>query len=115
MEADSSIAEPDPRVLLANERTLLAWTRTALAFAVGGLGVVQFLAPEASGGLRVPLGVGLIASGATLAIASHVTWRRRDRALRSGQPIAPSRLPTLVLGLFLFAAMTAVIVSVRLA
>ena len=100
------MAEPDPRVTLALERTLLAWTRTALAlmafgFVVGRLApFLRASNPESAGpwearwiGLVVVLLGGLVQAGA---LVEHA---RSIRRLRSGQSL-PLRIlsPATLLG-----------------
>ncbi len=89
--------EPDARFTFANERTFLAWTRTALAFIVGGLGIIQLLPPFPG----VPwgrhlLGVPLIVLGAVISVASYSEWTRSQRALRRGEPLPQSALPRIL-------------------
>ncbi len=66
----------DIRFLLANDRTLLAWVRTALAIEAGGLALIQFF-PEH----RI-LGIGLLFSGAVVALIGYSRYRAADRAIR---------------------------------
>jgi putative membrane protein len=90
--------EPDPRFVLANERTFLAWSRTAIALIVGGLGIVQLLPPFAGVPYgRHAIGVPLIALGAGMAAAAYWEWTRNQAALRRGAPLPRSVLP-LILG-----------------
>jgi putative membrane protein len=89
--------EPDPRFILANERTFLAWNRTALAMIVGGLGIVQLLPPFA--GIpwgRHAIGVPLIVLGAALAVAAYWEWTRNQAALRRAAPLPRSVLPVIL-------------------
>jgi len=102
---------PDPRVVLALERTTLAWTRTALAlmgfgFVVGRLGLfLRELHPQTptSGGapwigLAIVLLGGVVQGGALIAHAQSI------RRLRSGRGL-PLRVisPATVLGAILMA------------
>jgi putative membrane protein len=89
--------EPDARYTFANERTFLAWTRTALAFIVGGLGIVQLLPPFPG----VPwgrhlLGVPLIVLGAVIALVGYFQWTANQRALRRGEPLRHSAMPRIL-------------------
>jgi putative membrane protein len=106
--------EPDPRFTFANERTFLAWSRTALALIVGGLGVVQLLPPfpGVPWGRHV-LGVPLIVLGAVVAVAAYREWVGSQRALRLGQPLAPSIMPRLLaVAIALMAVFSALVVLV---
>jgi|SRR5215472_12829294 len=89
--------EPDARYTFANERTFLAWTRTALAFIVGGLGIVQLLPPFPG----VPwgrhlLGVPLIVLGAIIALVGYYQWMANQLALRRGEPLHRSPMPRIL-------------------
>jgi putative membrane protein len=107
-------AEPDARFTFANERTFLAWSRTALALVIAGLGIIQLLPPFP----RVPwgrhlIGVPLIVLGAVVATAGYVEWTRNQRALRMGEPVPRSILPTvLTVTITLIAVVSAVVVLV---
>jgi putative membrane protein len=82
---------PDPRTLLANERTFLAWNRTALALVAGGLAAARFL--NVATAISVCSALALIACGAFVSIASWHYWRRIDAAIRAGDAVPPSGLP----------------------
>lgn len=87
---------PDYRFSLANERTFLAWIRTGLALIGGGLAVAQFLPPLAVPGLRKTLALALIVVGSAIAIRAVDHWIRCEAAMRSGQPLPPSRFPAIL-------------------
>ena len=89
--------EPDPRFTFANERTFLAWSRTALALVVAGLGIVQLLPPfpGVPWGRHV-LGVPLIVFGAVVAVTAFREWTRSQWAMRHGQPLPRSVMPTVM-------------------
>ncbi len=105
--------EPDPRFLLANERTFLAWNRTGLALVGGGLAAGQLLDFES---VLAELVVSLppIAFGAGLALMSYRRWRRNDAALRAGEPLpAADASRILPWGIALLAVIIAVVVIVH--
>ncbi len=85
--------EPDYRFSFANERTFLAWIRTALALIAGGLGVETVL-PQFGG--RKELGLLLLILGMAVGATSYRRWARNERALRTGSPLPPSNLPSLL-------------------
>jgi putative membrane protein len=86
----------DARFSYANERTFLAWNRTALASVTAGLAVTQLLPDfDVPGGRRM-IGLPLIALGVLLALGSLRQWQANERAMETGEPLPPSRLPLLV-------------------
>jgi putative membrane protein len=103
------VTEPDPRFSLANERTALAWVRTSLALLAGGIGLTS-LARVAD----LPRSVDVLASlicllGALVGATSLRTYRRRDAAMRSGQPLPQTRmLGVLVVSMVIFSVGTAI-------
>jgi putative membrane protein len=80
--------EPDARFSFANERTFLAWNRTALGAVVAGLAVSHVLRPD--------VGVGLMILGGVLAAFSYGNWAAAQRAMRLGEPLPRSKLPTIL-------------------
>jgi len=90
---DPDGAPPDYRFSLANERTFLAWLRTGLALVAGGLATAQFL-PRLP--VRDLLAVGLLLLGAAVAVRAVVHWARCERAMWRGEPLPPSRFPTVL-------------------
>src|SRR5438045_8870014 len=89
-----SVAAPDPRFTMANERTFLAWNRTALALIGGGLAVEQFL--DTGRATRLALAIPLILLGAGLAGSSYSRWRANEAAMTHGDALPPSRMPLAV-------------------
>ncbi|WP_246081956.1 YidH family protein [Nocardioides litoris] len=87
--------EPDPRYLLANERTFLAWVRTTLAVVAGAVALEGIGLPEHDG-LRAALVAALLGFGAATMLLAHRRWRRVDRAMRRGEPLPPFGLGLLV-------------------
>ena len=103
--------EPDPRFTFANERTFLAWSRTALALVVAGLGIVQLLPPFPG----VPwgrhlLGVPLMVFGAIVAVTAYREWTRSQWAMRHGQPLPRSIMPTIMAVIIALMAVTSAVV-----
>jgi putative membrane protein len=94
---DDDGTEPDPRFTFANERTFLAWSRTALALVVAGLGVIQLLPPfpGVPWGRHV-LGLPLIVFGAVVAVTAYREWTKSRWAMRHGQPLPRSVMPTIM-------------------
>jgi putative membrane protein len=103
--------EPDLRFSLANERTFLAWGRTCLTFVATGLVLARVVAPDDD--VTVWAGVVLIVLGALLGVVAYRSYRRNDHAIRADTPIAPSRLPLVLLMTIALAAVAAVALSLR--
>lgn len=87
--------EPDPRFVLANERTFLTWISTALALSAGGIGIA--VVPE---GVFVPwvrtlLAVVLVLLSAVAAGTAYPRWRHIERALREDRALPPPALAPL--------------------
>ena len=100
--------DPDYRFSLANERTFLAWIRTSLALVAGGLALVSLLPAEDVPVLRDVVAVLLILLGTTMAAASFGRWASNEEAMRTDQPIPPSKLPlVLSVGVLLVSALAA--------
>jgi putative membrane protein len=107
-------ADPDPRFLLANERTFLAWNRTALALIAGGLAVSQ-LVKRGSSSVTLVAALALIGFGALTSLTGYQHWRRNDAAISLGRPIDSSRLTRfLAYGIAAFAATAAGLAVIRL-
>ena len=104
--------EPDVRFSYANERTFLAWNRTSLALITAGLAITQLLPPfDVPGGRRM-IGLPLIAVGTVLAVASFFQWQRNEQAMRHGQPLPKSILPSLVAAVVALSAVLALVLVV---
>jgi putative membrane protein len=105
---------PDTRFTQANERTFLAWNRTALAFIASGLAVEQFL--DTGRAARLVVAIPLILLGGCIGVAGYFRWKHAEDAIRSGQDLAPSRLPKILaiaFGLFTVGAIILVVASTR--
>ena len=76
---------PDPRFLLANERTLLAYERTAIGLVVAAVGALNLLDGTWP---NVTLGVALVAASALTAGVGWHRYRQADRAIRQGTDLA---------------------------
>ena len=98
--------DPDPRVLLANERTMLAWTRTALALMAVGAAVTQLPSERDVPGAEL-VGLPLIVIGAAVGLMSQRTWRRRHDAIQAGSPLPPFGQPWLLVVALIAAAVIA--------
>lgn len=92
---------------MANERTALAWVRTSLTLVAGGVGLTS-LARVADLPRAVDFGsAALCLLGAWIGASSFLTWRQRDAAMRSGEPLPATRALPLLIG-------SVVVVSVAL-
>src|SRR3954452_3372636 len=89
-----AVDPPDPRFPLANERTFLAWNRTVWAFIAGGLAVEQFV--DVSRPLRLLVSIPLVLLGGFVGVGGYLRWRYAEDAIRSGDDVAPSRLPAVL-------------------
>lgn len=105
--------EPDYRFTLANERTFLAWIRTALSLLAGGVAVVQFLPDLGPRGVRLVLGIILVAVAALLAGTAYHRWFRVQRAMRLGQALPGTPMPLMLsLGVAAVIVVSVVLVAV---
>ncbi|MBD3923071.1 DUF202 domain-containing protein [Nocardioides cavernae] len=77
---------PDPRYLLANERTLLAYERTAIGLVVAAVGALNLLDGTWP---NVALGIALLAASAMTAGVGWHRYRQAERAIRAGTDIPP--------------------------
>jgi putative membrane protein len=93
---DSAGTPPDYRFSLANERTFLAWLRTGLALVAGGLAAAQFLPRLPVAHLREAIAIALLLLGSAVAVRAVVHWARCERAMWRGEPLPPSRFPTVL-------------------
>ena len=93
---------PDPRFLLANERTLLAYERTA---AVGALNLLEGTWPN------VALGVALLLASALTAGVGWQRYRQAERAIRQGTDL-PSGIGVQVVVLAVIAIIVVVALTV---
>lgn len=103
--------EPDARFTYANERTFLAWNRTALALIATGVAATQLLPQFELGFGRRLLGLPLIALGAFVAVASYRHWQTCQEAMRRGDPIPHSGIPTVLAGGIAVMAVIAVVLA----
>lgn len=78
--------EPDPRFLLAGERTFLAWVRTGLALLAAGLGVILLPTADVPVLPRV-LSAGLLLVAFATSATAYPRWRRVQTALRGHTPL----------------------------
>jgi len=107
--------EPDARFFLANERTALAWLRTGLALVAGGVALTTLASFGAGNAFLDVVAALACVGGGVLALAALSGWRRRERALRLGEPLpAPRILPVLVVAVALFAVLMVGYVIVQL-
>jgi len=103
--------EPDARFTYANERTFLAWNRTALALIATGVAATQLLPQFDIGFGRRLLGLPLIALGAFVTIASYRHWHLCQEAMRRGDPLPRSQIPTVLAGGIAVTAVIAVVLA----
>jgi putative membrane protein len=113
--AEQKIAEQDPRVYFAAERTFLAWIRTGLALMGFGFVVARFglfLRELQAGDLHLPshatgvslwLGIALVVLGVAVHVSAAVGHIRLTRRLREGV-WQPGRTSTLGLTVALLLA-----------
>ncbi len=88
-----AVAEQDPRIYMAAERTFLAWIRTGVAMMGFGFVVARFgfflremanqQVPEASTrfGVSLPIGIALISVGIAVIFVSMIRHRRYIEAI----------------------------------
>jgi putative membrane protein len=107
--------QPDPRFLLANERTFLAWMRTSLAVGAAGLGIAG-LAPDTDPPwVRSAIAVGLAVLALLLLRWAVHRYLAADRALRTGGDMPHlhgARFLALGLGLLIAISIVALLITV---
>jgi putative membrane protein len=87
---------PDYRFSLANERTFLAWIRTALALLAGAVALVQLVPEFRVRGAREAIGVALAGLATAISWLAYRRWEANERAMRTGEPLAYTRLLGLI-------------------
>lgn len=105
--------EPDPRYVLANERTFLAWIRTGIAFIAGGI-ALSAIPLNMDESLRKWLAVVALTIGALLALWAWFSWMRVERAMRRQEPLPNSPMLVILSGAILAFAVIAAIAFIRL-
>ena len=104
--------EPDPRYVLANERTFLAWIRTGIAFIAGGI-ALSAIPLNIDASLRKGLAVIALAIGALLALWAWFSWMRVERSMRNQRPLPNSPVLVILSGAVLTFAVIAAIAFTR--
>ena len=99
---------PDPRFLLANERTLLAYERTAIGLVVAAVGALNLLEGTWP---NVALGVALLLASALTAVVGWQRYRQAERAIRQGTDL-PSGIGVQVVVLAVIAIIVVVALTV---
>ncbi|MDA8205491.1 MAG: DUF202 domain-containing protein [Thermaerobacter sp.] len=102
-EADALIDRPDPRTILANERTFLAWLRTGVSLMAFGFVVSKFslfvhLHRVRTGGLHAflnntDLGLAWVASGIIVTCIASIHYLRTRQHIYIGADLPKSHLP----------------------
>ncbi|GAA3773336.1 hypothetical protein GCM10022240_26580 [Microbacterium kribbense] len=99
---------------LQTERTLLAWRRTCLALAVGNAVAIKYLS-DLLGPWATLVGVaGLALSGVAWVISARRYRRMHEGLVRDGTLALDGRMPLLLAGSVLMAALAAIILMVVL-
>jgi putative membrane protein len=116
------MADNDPRVFFAAERTLLAWVRTGVAtiglgFVVARFGLfLRLIAPErgaATHGFSATVGVALVLLGASCCAIAALQFARYARRLSADErPTGYSMVPSI--GLTLALAAVGVVLAIYL-
>lgn len=104
---------PDPRFLLAAERTFLAWQRTALALVAVGFAAAELL-PLRLNRLTTGLGLLLVVAGAVVSGGSFLRHRALRRALDQGRVLPASPLPLVLAATTVGVAVGALVVLLTL-
>ena len=98
-----SDAEPDLRILQANERTLLAWVRTGLTLMAFGFVVARLSVwlrmehPERQDtGVSAWIGIAAVALGVVCHVAGAVRFVTARRAIVAARPIIPGALTPVI-------------------
>lgn len=109
------MAEPDLRILQANERTLLAWIRTGLALMAFGFVAARLTVwlrlehPERNGAFPAWIGIAVLALGTACHVIGALRFVRARRAIIDGRSIEPGAFgPVLVAALVATAGIAAI-------
>lgn len=84
---------PDVRFSLANERTLLAYQRSAIGLLAAAVAVAHFLD---DGPLPLAMAGMLLLTGTVALIGGYRRYCLADKAIRSDQPLPPTRTPLIM-------------------
>lgn len=82
-----SDAEPDARIVLANERTFLAWVRTAVGLLAAGTALASIPLTTLDPWFRFIASAILLLAGLALPWLAWFTWRRSRAAIRQQEPL----------------------------
>lgn len=95
---------PDPRYLLANERTFLAWLRTSLTFVASGIALLALRNAGVSGDWPLVAAAVACLAGMAGGIWSYVRYRQVDRSIRERVDLPRSTVaPGLVVAVVIIA------------
>lgn len=78
---------PDPRFLLANERTYLAWVRTSLAIGAAGLGIAGLAPVTDPAWVRPVIALAVTAFALGVLVWAVKRYRVVESALLEGHPL----------------------------